>query len=119
MKPWVFHNEKWPWDFRTDTDPIVNGTITVSVMPLSGPNGVVDSNVGVIVECEHPGAPKKVINEGGVEACAVCGAVPGAVVTKHGQKPNCDLKALARIIGFSNACDVLDQKTAMHYGGAV
>lgn len=86
-------------------------------MPFSTHSRVIDSNVGVVVTCEHLGKwdnPTKVEHpenmtklESGVNACAICGAIPGSVIHRGG-KPKCDLLALAKVIGFENAEKVLD-----------
>lgn len=91
---WRFHTAQW-------------GPLKVSVMPLSTLNGVKDSNVGIVMSCEH-GAKDEKKNENGVEVCQRCGAIRGAVVVRHGAKPLCDLRALANVIGFQAACKVLD-----------
>lgn len=103
---WKFHYVVW-------------GGITVSVMPLTKTFlQVVDSNVGVVLTCEHLGRhvpPNKYehmdnvkLGENDVLQCAVCGAVPGSVVVKDGQKPDCDFGALARVVGGTIALQVLE-----------
>jgi hypothetical protein len=91
---WTFHTEK-------------RGTLTVMVLPRTSWRGVKDSNVAIVKECEHRPSSMKP-NENGVEMCSECGAIPGAVLVTKGQKPNCDLKALASIVGYSVACQILD-----------
>lgn len=101
---WKFHYAVW------------NG-VTVSVMPFSTWRGVVDSNVGVVVTCEHLGRlisgnqyehmDNAKVGEHGELICGVCGVIPASVITSDKKKPKCDFTALAQIVGGEAAEKIL------------
>jgi len=98
--------------------------ITVMVMPLrKNFLQIVDSNVGVVHHCEQLGQlvtrnkyehmDNAKLTESGALCCGVCGAIPGSVIVKAGQKPECEFRALAGIVGSEAALEILeDDKSA-------
>ena len=93
---WKFHFDVWDG-------------VTVTVMPKTRIFRVKDSNVGIVMAClhlgrqvdyqtyEHPENLRR--SENGVVVCAVCGIVPSSVITRDGERPDCDLLALSRVLG--------------------
>lgn len=104
---WNFHYAEW-------------GPLIVSVMPKTKLFRVRDSNVGVVVGCTHLGNkavqemvddPNATKDQRGCLCCKVCGATPGSVVHVASGKPDCDFRALMRVVGFRIAEEILgDQR---------